>query len=140
MGSPGSVSTDHNVILFDGVCNLCNGVVQFIITRDKRNVFRFASLQSEYGKRALSNFGLDGEHLRTIFLVQSTGVLQQSDAVLEIARNLTSGWSFLYGFKIVPRFLRDFIYRMIANNRYRMFGRTESCMIPTAELAHRFVG
>jgi predicted DCC family thiol-disulfide oxidoreductase YuxK len=140
MGSPGTVDATKNIILFDGVCNLCNGFVQFIIKRDKRIVFHFASLQSDFGQVQLKNYAVDTSQLRTIVLIRSNRVLQQSDAVLEIARNLPGGWPLLYGFKIIPRFIRDLIYRLIARNRYRMFGKKDACWIPTPELSQRFLG
>jgi predicted DCC family thiol-disulfide oxidoreductase YuxK len=141
MGAHGEVKPMHtNIILFDGMCNLCSGSVQFIITRDPANRFRFASLQSVFGQEQLGRFGLDKTALHSIILIQDEHFLQRSDAALEIARHLSAGWPLFYGFKILPRFLRDGIYTWIANNRYRFFGKKDSCWIPTPELKERFLG
>jgi predicted DCC family thiol-disulfide oxidoreductase YuxK len=139
MGSPGAVNAEQNVVLFDGVCNLCNRLVRFIIKRDRRNIFRFASLQSTYGQVQLENFKLYSNPLQSIVLVQANHALQQSDAVLEIMRNLKGPWPLLYWLRIIPRFIRDGIYRWIANNRYSFFGRNGECWIPAQELKHRFI-
>lgn len=140
MGTPGAVIPMHaNVILFDGMCNLCSGSVQFIIKRDPRAKFQFASLQSALGQSQLERFGLDKTELHSIILIREDHFLQRSDAALEIARHLNAGWPLFYGFKILPRFLRDGIYTWIANNRYRFFGKKDSCWIPTPELKDRFL-
>lgn len=140
MGTPVTVTPRQtNVILFDGVCNLCNGAVQFVLKRDTRHAFRFASLQSNYGQQQLIKFGLDPNSLHSIILIRDTHFFQQSDAALEIARKLNYGWPLLYSFKILPQFIRDGIYNLIANNRYRFFGKREACWIPTPELKERFL-
>jgi predicted DCC family thiol-disulfide oxidoreductase YuxK len=139
MGSLGTLNPDQNVILFDGICNLCNGFVQFIIKRDKKNIFRFASLQSDYGQKQLQKIGVDADSMQTIVLVQSHQVLRRSDAVLEIAKRLPGSWPLLYGLKIIPRFIRDFVYWLIAKNRYRIFGKKKECWIPTPELSRWFL-
>jgi predicted DCC family thiol-disulfide oxidoreductase YuxK len=127
------------IILFDGLCNLCNGSVQFIIKRDSKNLFRFSSLQSAFGSKQLSGFGLSANELYSIILINKGTYLQKSDAALEIAKNLQQPWPLLYAFKIVPRFFRDWIYDLIAKNRYLWFGKKDSCMIPTQELKSRFI-
>ncbi len=127
------------IILFDGLCNLCNSSVQFIIKRDKKKQFRFASLQSSFGTKQLHAFGLSVNELYSIILANEETYLQKSDAALEIARNLRQPWPLLYAFKIVPRFFRDWIYDLIAKNRYTWFGKKDSCMIPTQELKSRFI-
>lgn len=140
MDTPGTVASKQpNVILFDGVCNLCNGAVQFVLKRDTKHVFRFASLQSAYGQQQLIRFGLNPNSLHSIILIRGAYFFQQSDAALEIARQLTYGWPLLYSFKILPRFIRDGVYNWIANNRYRFFGKREACWIPTPELKERFL-
>lgn len=140
MGAPGTVKPlATNLVLFDGVCNLCSGSVQFIIKRDLKAKFRFASLQSAMGQRQLERFGLDKTALHSIILIQDEHFLQRSDAALAIARHLNAGWPLFYAFKILPRFLRDGIYTWIANNRYRFFGKKDSCWIPTPELRERFL-
>lgn len=137
MGAPGAVGP---VILFDGVCNLCNSSVLFIIQRDPKAKFRFASLQSDFGKAQMLRFGLNDSELNSVLLIKEEILYQKSNAALEIARNLTGGWPMLYAFKIIPAFLRDWVYNWIAQNRYRWFGKKDACMIPTPELKSRFVG
>ncbi len=129
------------VVLFDGVCNLCNGVVQFILDRDRRAHFRFAQLQSEVGAKLLGDRGLatDPEALDSVLLVEDQKVYERSDAVLRIARRLSAPWPVLYAFIILPRFVRDGVYRFIARRRYRWFGRTEQCRVPTPALRARFL-
>jgi predicted DCC family thiol-disulfide oxidoreductase YuxK len=140
MGTPGTVTSKQtNVILFDGMCNLCNGAVQFVLKRDTHRTFQFASLQSAYGQQQLIKFGLDPQSLHSIILIRDAHFFQQSDAALEIARQLKYAWPLLYGFKIIPRFIRDGVYAWIANNRYRFFGKREACWIPTPELKERFL-
>lgn len=137
MGTTGAV--EHPVILFDGVCNLCNNSVLFVIKRDPKKKFRFASLQSEFGRNQMRNFRLDDSELNSVLLVKQDKLFQKSNAALEIARQLTGGWPLLYGFIIIPSFIRDGVYNWISRNRYRWFGRKEACMIPTPELKARFV-
>ncbi|MCU0356349.1 MAG: thiol-disulfide oxidoreductase DCC family protein [Cyclobacteriaceae bacterium] len=133
-----SQSKQHPVVLFDGVCNLCQGSVQFIIRRDPRAYFRFASLQSAYGSQLLREAGLDDRAMESIVLVTDHGIYQRSTAALEIARHLSGLWPVLYLFKIIPQGLRDVVYDWIARNRYRWFGKTEACWIPTPDLQSRF--
>jgi predicted DCC family thiol-disulfide oxidoreductase YuxK len=138
MGATNPVE-QNQIILFDGLCNLCNSSVQFIIKRDFRKQFRFASLQSSFGTKQLHAFGLSVNGLYSIILVNEETYLQKSDAALEIARNLRQPWPLLYAFKFVPRFFRDWIYDLIAKNRYTWFGKKDSCLIPTQELKSRFI-
>ena len=141
MGSPGSIDTSGKiVILFDGVCNLCNGAVQFIIKKDKTSKFLFASLQSDFGQSHLQKFGLDPSKLHSIIALDNGKFYERSDAALKIASGLAQPWPMLGVFRIIPRFFRDWIYDLISKNRYKMFGKRESCMIPTPELKGRFVG
>lgn len=140
MGSPGEVDTgDKIVVLFDGVCNLCNGAVKFIIKRDPSSKFLFASLQSDYGQSQLLRFGLDPTKFHSIIAIENGNFYERSDAALKIATHLTGPWPILGIFKIFPRFVRDWGYDLIAKNRYRMFGKQESCMIPTAEMKAKFL-
>jgi predicted DCC family thiol-disulfide oxidoreductase YuxK len=127
------------LILFDGVCNLCNGFVGFIVDRDPAGFFHFASLQSDYGRAALENHSLPSGALDSVVLVQGGRVHVRSDAVLRIARHLGGGWPLLAAFRIVPRPIRDFVYDWVAANRYQWFGRQEACMLPTPELLGRFL-
>ena len=131
--------TPPRIILFDGVCNLCNGSVQFIIRRDPGAKFRFAALQSDFGESQLQHYGIPPGMLNSIILIQEGKAHQKSNAALEIAKNLSGLWPALYVFKIIPRVVRDWIYDLIAKNRYKLFGRRDECMIPTPELRSRFV-
>ena len=126
-------------ILFDGVCNLCNGFVQFVIGRDPHANFRFAALSSAAAARLLLDSGVTAPIPDTIVLVQDGQVYFRSDAPLRIARGLTFPWPLAYGLVIVPRFMRDRVYDFVAARRYRWFGRRESCMVPTANLRDRFL-
>lgn len=137
MGAPDTVV--NAVVLFDGVCNLCNGSVQFIIKRDKANKFHFAALQSEYGQAQLLRLGIPPSALQSIVLIKGDRFYQRSNAVLEIVKMLGGFWSVLYLLKIIPAFFRDWIYNRIANNRYKWFGRQDQCMIPTTALKARFL-
>jgi predicted DCC family thiol-disulfide oxidoreductase YuxK len=137
MGTPDTIG--HALVLFDGVCNLCNHSVKFIIKRDSKAKFRFASLQSEVGQQKLSQHAIPIIDNESIVVIKNRKVFQKSNAALEIARGLDGAWPILYGLKVVPRFIRDFFYDLIARNRYKMFGRQNECMIPTPELKARFV-
>jgi predicted DCC family thiol-disulfide oxidoreductase YuxK len=145
------------VILFDGVCNLCNGVVRFIIKRDKKNVFKFASLQSAYGEEFLKNHILPqilqrtriksvrsaksaGEkYLETIVLVDGENIYTQSDAVIAILKSLGGVWKLAAVFKIIPKPVRNGVYRFIAKYRYNVFGKRGTCMVPTEEMKGKFI-
>ena len=129
-----NTETQPYIVLFDGLCNLCNGSVQFIIRHDKKNKFVFASLQSEVAKKLLNEIQFPSS-LETIVLIKGHKHFEKSDAVLEIAKNLSGLWPMIYGFKIIPRFLRDVLYNWIAKNRYTWFGKRESCLAPSPELS-----
>ncbi len=128
------------ILLFDGVCNLCNESVQFIIRKDKKGKIRFASLQSEFANQQLKQFDLEHEKLETLVLIKNGKAYLRSDAALEVLRNLGGVWSLCYVFKIIPSFIRDAVYSWIAKNRYRWFGKQDECMVPTQELRERFLG
>lgn len=127
------------IVLFDGVCNLCNGSVQFLLKRDREALFRFASLQSETGQKLQAELGMDPQALDSVILVEGDRWYKESDAALRIARSLPGAWKLLTAFRIVPRPIRDAVYRLIARNRYRWFGKTETCWLPTPELRGRFL-
>ncbi|MBC3538253.1 thiol-disulfide oxidoreductase DCC family protein [Rufibacter sediminis] len=126
-------------ILFDGVCNLCNGFVQFVINNDPESYFRFASLQSEVGQQVLKTHGLPTEQFKSVLLLENGQLYTRSSAALRIVRRLSGGWSWLYALVIVPKFLRDPLYDWVSRNRYRWFGQQESCMLPTPALRARFL-
>ncbi len=135
------MNTDINspILLFDGVCNLCNASVQWVLKHDRKGVFRFAALQSDAGKALLRRFGMPSADFDTVVMVAGDRVFTRSDAALEIVRRIGGAWSLLTVFKIVPRPLRNAVYDWVARHRYRWFGRTESCMIPRPEWANRFL-
>ena len=131
---------DKKIILFDGVCNLCNGFVQFVIKHDKKDIFRFAALQSEIGQDILKNVKLLNKNIDSVVLFEpEIGYLLKSNAALEILKNLGGIFYFSIIFKIFPLIIRDAIYDYIAQHRYKWLGKKESCMIPTPELIAKFL-
>jgi predicted DCC family thiol-disulfide oxidoreductase YuxK len=128
-----------SILFFDGVCNLCNGFVQFVIARDPAGHFRFASLQSAAGQEVLRTHGLPTEQFKSILLLENGRLYTRSSAGLRILRHLGGVWSWLYVLMLVPSFLRDPLYDWVSRNRYRWFGKQESCMLPTPELKTRFL-
>jgi predicted DCC family thiol-disulfide oxidoreductase YuxK len=132
-----------DIILFDGVCNLCNGFVQFVIRRDPAGRFRFAALQSAAGQALLATHGLDAATIalepESVLLVSGGRLYSHSSAVLGIARRLGGVWRLAAVGWVLPRGLRDAAYRFVAKHRYRWFGRQESCMLPTPALKARFL-
>lgn len=130
---------EKKIILFDGVCNLCNGAIVFIIKRDKKDLFRYAPLQSEIGKELASKHNIDLNLVDSIILVSNGKAVAKSTAALRIATQLSGGWPLLGIFLIVPTFIRNWVYDVIARNRYKWFGKKEACMIPTPELRSKFL-
>ncbi len=129
----------HPVILFDGVCNLCNGYVNFVIDRDPESVFKFGSLQSEAGRAYLRKFGMPEDEIKTIVLVDGDRFFVRSSAVVRIAKHLPFPWKIAWLGVIVPAPLRDVFYDLVAKNRYRWFGQSDQCRVPTPELRERFI-
>lgn len=130
---------ESKIILFDGVCNLCNSSVNFIIDHDKGNIFKFASLQSDAGQMLLNKFKLDTKDFDTIVLIENDNCYMRSGAVLRIVKSFPGIWKLLYLFIIVPSPLRDFLYDILADNRYKWFGKKDSCRVPTPELKEKFL-
>jgi len=133
------IPENKKVILFDGVCNLCNGSVVFIIKRDKKDVFRFAAIQSVEGQKLIEKHQIDTTKVDSILLLDGDNYDAKSTAALKIARHLKGGYPLLYGFMILPAFFRNWVYDIIARYRYNWFGKKESCMIPTPELKGKFL-
>ena len=127
------------IIFFDGVCNLCNNSVDFIMRRDNRRVFRYAPLQWGYAQNLLQDYQVDTSAMSTIILLKNEKVYNRSNAALEIARDLRFPWPLLYAFKIVPRFIRDWVYDIVSRNRYNWFGKKDTCRVPTAEESSLFL-
>lgn len=132
-------NADHPLILFDGVCNLCNWSVQVVIRRDSSKRFRFASLQSHIGQDILGRDEIKLKNIDSIVLLYHDTLLVKSDAILQIFKLLGGPGYFLYGLKIIPKPIRDTLYDWIARNRYGWFGKQDVCMIPTPELEERFI-
>lgn len=133
------MTQDKSVILFDGVCNLCNASIDFILKRDKKNQFKVGALQEEAGKKLLSNFKVNPEYLDSLVLIEDGKVFFRSTAALRIAKNLSGLWPLFYGFIILPEGLRDGIYDWIGRNRYRWFGKKNTCRLPTPEEKAKFL-
>lgn len=130
---------EHAVVLFDGVCNLCNDSVNFVIDHDPAAYFKFASLQSDEAGALLAQYGLEAGYLESIVLVEAGRVYRNSSAALRIARKLSWAWPLLYAFVVVPRPVRDWVYDWVARNRYKWFGKRDQCRLPTPELRSRFL-
>ena len=128
-----------SIILFDGVCNLCNSSVQFVIKHDKGKKFMFASLQSTAGQLLLKQFDLPLQDFNSFILIENEKVFLKSTAALMVAKQLKGAVKLLYGFIVVPPFIRNGAYNFIAKNRYKWFGKKESCILPTPELKARFL-
>lgn len=127
------------IVLFDGVCNLCNSSVQFIIKHDEENKFLFSSLQSEKGQELLRNFHLPVNDFDTFVLVEKDKYYTKSTAALRVLKHLGKKWRMAYACIIIPKPIRDFVYSIIARNRYKIWGKQESCWLPTPELQKRFL-
>ncbi len=129
----------EHVLLFDGVCNLCNGAVQFIIKHDKKSVIKFASLQSAAGQELLNQYHINSETFDTMIYIQNQVVYTESNAALKIASTLGGVWKTALVLYVFPEFIRNAFYRMVSRNRYRIFGKRETCMIPSPEIVSRFL-
>ncbi|MGB5287451.1 MAG: thiol-disulfide oxidoreductase DCC family protein [Ignavibacteriaceae bacterium] len=127
------------IIIFDGVCNFCNFWVNFVIKRDKNDLFRFTALQSSTGIELLNKYNLDSSNQDTFFLIADNKVYTKSTAAIIVCKQLSGIIKIFYTFIIVPGFIRDFIYDLIAKNRYNLFGKRESCRIPTEEEKKKFL-
>jgi predicted DCC family thiol-disulfide oxidoreductase YuxK len=128
------------IILFDGVCNLCNSAVQFVIHHDQKDVFRFVALQSELGQEILKHIGINPANIDSIILYEpGVAYYYKSSAAIRIAESLGGYWQFGTVFRIIPTAIRNQLYDYIAKNRYKWYGKKESCMIPTPELKAKFL-
>jgi predicted DCC family thiol-disulfide oxidoreductase YuxK len=132
------------IVLYDGVCGLCNRLVQFLLQRDTNDRFRFASLQSAFANNLLTHHGLDPHDLDTVYVVQDHGqlnerLLARSDAILFMLKQLGGFWKVAGVGHVLPRSFRDVIYKVVARNRYRVFGKHESCMLPESRHRQKFL-
>jgi predicted DCC family thiol-disulfide oxidoreductase YuxK len=130
---PTDIELPEHLLLFDGLCNLCDGSVQFIIKHDQTRKFKFAALQSEAGMVVLEQLGISTQTLDTFVYVQKGNMHLRSSAVLQMLRDLGGFWKVFYGLVLVPRPIRDFAYDRVARSRYRIFGKKEACLVPTKE-------
>lgn len=127
------------IILFDGVCNFCNSTINFVIDRDCKDTFKFAALQSEEGQKYLKKFGLALNNFDTFVLINEENYYVSSTAALLVAKDLCGSIRFLYYFIYIPRFIRDGVYKIIAKNRYQIFGKSDNCRIPTEKEKNKFL-
>ena len=133
------IQDQFDIVLFDGVCNLCNSAVDLIIRNDKKGQIKVAALQDQKTKELLKDYKINSDYLDSIILIRGEKVFYKSRAALEITKNLKGLWPLLYVFIILPTFIRDPIYDFIARNRYRWFGKKETCRLPTPEERARFL-
>ncbi len=127
------------VILFDGFCNLCSSSVQFVIKHDPEGIYKFASLQSNFGSVILKQFNLPATELNSFILYQNDKIYTRSTGALMVAKKLNGPWRGLGIFLLVPRFIRDFVYKIISKNRYKWFGQKTTCWLPSPALRKRFI-
>ncbi len=127
------------VILFDGVCNLCNGAVQYVLKHDAEKQFQFASLQSSFGQQVLAKYNLSNTNFSSFILLKNNTIYLKSTAALLVAKQLQGAISWLYLCRVLPTFIRDGMYNFIASNRYKWFGKQDACWLPTPALKARFL-
>ncbi len=130
---------NRHIVVFDGVCNFCNSAVNFMIKRDPSAKFAFTPMQSELGEQLLRLHGISTEDTDTLLLIKQGKAYVRSNAALEIAKDLSGYWYLLNVLKVLPRPIREGCYRLLARNRYRLFGKKDSCMVPTAGVKDRFL-
>ncbi|MEJ1517465.1 thiol-disulfide oxidoreductase DCC family protein [Bacillus cereus] len=128
----------ERIVLFDGECNVCDRSVQFIIKRDPIGLFKFASLQSDIGKELLNKYNAPND-LSSLVLIENNNCYLKSSAALRVTKNLKGAWKLLYLLLVVPKPLRDYFYSIMAKNRYKWFGKKDSCMLPSPEVRKRFL-
>lgn len=131
--------SNEKIILFDGVCNFCNYWVNFAIKRDRNKKLKFTPLQGETAKQLLPQYNINPTSLSSVIFIDKGKAFTQSSAAIRICLYLNGGWKLFYGLMIIPKFIRDPIYNIIARNRYKWFGKKESCRVPTPELKERFL-
>lgn len=134
-----TTQSNQPILLFDGVCNLCDDMVQQVIKRDRKGKFMFASLQSDTGQALLKKFNRPTNDFDSFVIVEGDKHYTKSTAALRVLRGFGGGWKLMYGFIVIPKFIRDGVYNLIAKNRYRWYGKKDQCMMPTPELKARFL-
>ena len=130
---------DRHIVIFDGVCNFCNGAVNFIIKRDPGGRFAFTPMQSDIGQELIAKYGATMVGVDTFLLIKDGQCFERTDAAFEITKELTGIWYWFRVLRVLPRPIRDYFYRLFARNRYKLFGRRETCMVPTARIRERFL-
>lgn len=130
---------EGNIIIFDGICNLCNASINFLIKIDKNNVFKFVAMQSESGEQLLKKYGFSTTEIDSFLLISNKNLLTKSDAIVRISAQLPFPWNLFFVLKILPKGMRDYLYSLVAKNRYKWFGKKNQCLIPTPELNHKFL-
>ena len=134
------IPNDKKIIIFDGVCNLCNSSVQYVIKHDKKDIFRFVAIQSELGQRIIKHIGISKKHTDSVVLyIPGKAYYYKSTAALEIAKKLGGIFTYATIFRLIPSVIRDAIYDYVAKNRYNWYGKKEYCIIPTPELKSKFL-
>jgi predicted DCC family thiol-disulfide oxidoreductase YuxK len=133
-------TTKHPVILFDGICTFCNYWVNFAIKHDPQKKLRFAAFQSTAGLQLLNDYQISIESINSVIFIDKGKVYTQSSAAFRVCNYLSGFWKVFYGLLILPKFIRDFFYNIIARNRYKWFGKKESCIVPTPDINDRFLG
>lgn len=131
---------DHPIVLFDGMCHFCNGVVNFLIRQDTKKILRFAAMQSAAGKKILEAYGFDDNYTKSFIFIENGKAYKKSTAGLKLYGKLPWYWKWSQLFWIVPKFIRDGVYEFISNNRYKWFGKRQTCRVPTPEERKRFIG
>ncbi|HEV7474021.1 MAG TPA: DCC1-like thiol-disulfide oxidoreductase family protein [Pyrinomonadaceae bacterium] len=139
-----SQTNNHSIVFYDGVCGLCNHLVQFLLKRDAHDRFRFASLQSDFARNVLTRHGRDPHDLDTVYVVKdynqsNEALLSHSDAILHMLNQLGGIWKLTGIGRVLPKVFRDAVYRTVARNRYRVFGKHESCMLPEPQHRQKFL-
>lgn len=127
------------IIVFDGVCNFCESSMNFVIHRDKNSKFKFAPAQSDAGEKLQKQYGINAIDLETMILIKDGVAFTKSDAAVEIAKDLDGAWRLLSLIRVFPKFIRDWAYSIVGQNRYRVWGKKETCMVPTADIRARFL-
>lgn len=130
---------NERIVLFDGVCNFCNFWIQFALKRDRKGKLKFTTLQGEAAKQLLPQYGINPSILTSVIFIDKGKVYKESTAALRVCMYLDGFWKLFYGLIIIPSIIRDFIYKWIGKNRYKWFGKRETCMLPTPEQRKRFL-
>ncbi len=130
---------ENPIVFFDGVCNFCNYWVNFSIKRDRKKILKFAPLQGETAKKIFPQYNIENSETESVILIEKGRAFKDSAAALRIARHLGGGWKLLYGLMIVPKFIRDAVYKWISKNRYKWYGKKDTCMIPAPGVRERFL-